>query len=241
MPEITVSQPLDAPETRVANAFGGPVYLEVPEKASGFMLPVTIKGAVGAPRFVLGKTSHEEWLRQRAKAAPWTELECGRVVLSVPSEHVRKLDDPTPLAHFWDRVVEAEDELAGTAHLRRRPERIVADVEISAGYMHSGYAIMTHLDAAAQGTDLEKMKAGAWGYFHELGHNHQSTDWTFEGTTEVTCNLFSLYVCEKLCGLPPGTGHEAMTPAAKAEGLGNISRVMPRVASSAGNQIRSWP
>jgi hypothetical protein len=79
---------------------------------------------------------------------------------------------------------------------------------------------MTHLDAAAQGTDLTRMKAGAWGYFHELGHNHQSGDWTFDGTTEVTCNLFSLYLCQKLCGLPPGTGHDAMTPAAKARRLG---------------------
>ena len=26
------------------------------------------------------------------------------------------------------------------------------------------------------------------------------SDWTFDGTGEVTCNLFSLYVMDKLCG-----------------------------------------
>ena len=31
---------------------------------------------------------------------------------------------------------------------------------------------------------------------------------------EVTCNLFSLYCMETLCGKPPGTGHDAMKPEA---------------------------
>jgi hypothetical protein len=89
----------------------------------------------------------------------------------------------------------------------------VADVEISAGYMHSGYPIMTHLDAAKAMVDLEAMQKGQWGLFHELGHNHQQKDWTFDGTTEVTCNLFSMYIIEEVCGKPKGSGHEALTKA----------------------------
>jgi hypothetical protein len=59
--------------------------------------------------------------------------------------------------------------------------------------------------------DLPKLaKEGNWGFFHELGHNHQRTAWTFDGQTEVTCNLFSLYVMEKLVGKPQGRGHPAM-------------------------------
>jgi hypothetical protein len=212
VPEITVSAQVTSTETKVANAFGGLIYIEVPERTRGFELKCTIQGAVGAPLFVLGKTTPQEWLRQRAKPAPWAELECGRVILTVPSEHVRQLDDPTQLAKLWDEVVRLEDELAGTIHLRKRPERIVADVQISNGYMHSGYPIMTHLDVAGHVTNLARMQAGSWGHFHEIGHNHQSSDWTFEGTTEVTCNIFSLYVMEKLCGKPPGQGHGAMEP-----------------------------
>lgn len=41
-----------------------------------------------------------------------------------------------------------------------------------------------------------------WGYLHELGHNHQVSDWTFKGTTEVTCNLFPLYVVHTLFNRP---------------------------------------
>lgn len=58
--------------------------------------------------------------------------------------------------------------------------------------MHSGYPIMTHLDAAPRMVNLAALRSvGEWGLFHELGHNHQADAWTFDGTVEVTCNLFS--------------------------------------------------
>lgn len=44
---------------------------------------------------------------------------------------------------------------------------------------------------------------GDWGIFHELGHNQQEGSWTFEGTVEVTCNLFTLFSMQKLCGIEP--------------------------------------
>jgi hypothetical protein len=54
-------------------------------------------------------------------------------------------------------------------------------------------------------------REGAWGYFHELGHNHQGRAWTFDGTVEVTCNLYSIYVTQTLC--PKAPLHEAIQPA----------------------------
>lgn len=212
VPDITTSTPLDAAQTAAANSFGGLVYIEVPDKPRTASLSITIEGAVGTPYYELGKTSHLQWLQLRAKPGPWAELACSRVVIAVPSSAIRTLDDPEPLMKFWDSVVAAEDDLAGTAAQRRRPERIVPDVQISAGYMHSGYPIMTWMDVVPHSVDVEKMRAGSWGHFHELGHNHQSGDWTFDGTGEVTCNIFSLYCMEKLCGKPPGIGHDAMEP-----------------------------
>jgi hypothetical protein len=51
--------------------------------------------------------------------------------------------------------------------------------------------------------DAAHLRKGNWGLFHEIGHNHQSGDWTFEGTVEVTVNLFTLFVFDRLCGVPP--------------------------------------
>lgn len=220
-PEISWREKVQAATTKVASPFGGLVYIEVPDKAALGPIEVKISGAVAAPYFILGKTTLQEWKTTLRNApAPWAELECAGVILSVPSTAIRTLDDPEALMQFWTKIVAAEDELANTTSERRRPERIVPDVQISAGYMHSGYPIMTHLDKSVdQSVQLDLLKQGSWGHFHELGHNHQSGDWTFGGTTEVTCNLFSLYVSETICGLPPGRGHGAMEPAKVAEAL----------------------
>ena len=220
-PEISRREPLKQSQTAAANAFGGLVYIDVPGDCALGTINVTISGAVEAPRYIRGVTNVADWKAKiRNFPAPWAELETKKIVLSVPSEKIRQLEDPDALMAVWDQVLDAEADLAAIPRERKRPERIVPDTQISAGYMHSGYPIMTFLDHSVEHSlSTVQMKQGSWGHFHELGHNHQQGDWTFGGTTEVTCNLFSLYVCETLCGLPPGTGHEAMQPDAVAKRL----------------------
>lgn len=210
-PDITVEKPLAGGRSRIASAFGGPVYIVVPGKVAARTVEVHITGAVEAPMFVLGRTDVAEWKRTvRNHPAPWAELVTRKVIISVPSESIRALDDPEELLQLWDRVLDAAADLAAIPRDRRRPERYVPDEQISAGYMHSGYPIMTHLDAVPDMTQAARLIKGSWGLFHELGHNHQEREWTFTGTGEVTCNLFSLYISETVCGLPMSTGHDAL-------------------------------
>jgi hypothetical protein len=203
-PEICRVEPIKSPVVREANAFGGLIYIDVPQKCGIGNLSVEISGAVEAPHYILDKTDLNQWRSQiRRRPAPWAELETKKVILTVPSKVVRKLDNPKEVMEFWDRVLDSCAELAGRPLDRERPERYVTDVQISAGYMHAGYPIMTWLDQAPIVTDLGRMKEGQWGLFHEMGHNHQSRDWTFEGAGEVTENLFTLYVFDTLCGKAP--------------------------------------
>ena len=197
-PRVAGSWPLDEATTKVVSPFGGLVYILPGEKAAG-QVQVKVRGAVEAPRFVLGKTTKDEWARQRKLLGGWAEVEAASIILSVPASEVRAIEDMQPIAAKWEEVLQACADLAGLS-TRERPERFVADVQISAGYMHSGYPIMSFLDAPPFLLDPSRWKAEGWGPFHELGHNHQSPEWTFEGTGEVTCNLFTLYVLEKVCG-----------------------------------------
>lgn len=198
------------PALRAASSFGGLIYIEIVERGTG-SAAFEIAGAVEAPHFVLGTTSADEWTRIRLAPAPWGELESGKVIVTVPSAFLRELEDPTALMQFWDRISDAHATLVGIPVQPERPHRFVADLQISAGYMHSGYPIMTHLDAAKSMTDLETLERGSWGLLHELGHNHQQGDWTFDGTTEVTCNLFSLHAIDTICTPGPGDrGHDAV-------------------------------
>lgn len=217
LPEITRRWTLRERRTVVASAFGGLVEIVVPHAQPGARVVITIDGAVEAPRFVLGRDTNETWKRElRARPAPWAELVTSKVVLAVPSSSIRALDDPEELMTFWDQVLDAMADFAAIPRARESAERYVPDVMISAGYMHSGYPIMTFLDAVPDMTSLARMKKGPWGLLHELGHNHQEDEWTFEGTGEVTNNVFVLYVLDTLCKRADwAQGHDALKESEK--------------------------
>lgn len=205
-PDIAREFQLTPGVNRVASAFGGLIYLETPARAP--RLSAVIEGAVESPRFILGETTPEQWAALKNAPAPWGEIETAKIIVSVPSEALRALTDPTPVLEMWDKISDAHAILGTIPLVTPRPERFVADEQISAGYMHSGYPIMTHLDAVDEMTQVEKLRAGSWGLLHELGHNRQVGDWTFSGTGEVTCNLFALHAIDTVCTPPEGTrGH----------------------------------
>ncbi len=203
MPVIARTWPLNKRETIVASPYGGVVYIEVPRGRTG-EVDVAIEGAVEAPLYISGVTDPAEWNTIRERPGPWAEIGSDRMIVTVPSELVRKIDAPEHIARTWIRLLDLAGDLAQIPVERARPERFVTDEQISAGYMHAGYPLMCHLDQAANLVDpTHILTDGNWGFFHEVGHNHQNGDWTFEGTTEVTVNLFPLYIYEHLTGIPP--------------------------------------
>jgi len=221
-PDISRILPLREAVTTLASAFGGLIYIDLPKDLRAAPFDLTIAGAVAAPRFVLGQDSDETWNRDLKKLpAPWAEFECGHVVLCCPAEAARQVSNPVELMTYWQTVVAAQDDLSSQAAGRRNPERIVCDVQISAGYMHSGYPIMVPVSAAAEMvTYVPGTSAPGWGFYHELGHNHQRPAWTPEGTTEVTCNLFSLYIFHHcLDKADPTVGHTAMSQEAREKNI----------------------
>ncbi len=211
-PEISRSFPAKAGRNQVANPHGGLIYIEVPRlqenDVSGTFKVQIAGGVVEAPLYVLGKTDSESWRRLRNAPAPWGELQCERVTLTLPSEFLRSIEDPKPLMEFWNKMIGYYVEL-GSRPLDRRPQRFVADRQISVGWMHAGYPIMANIDISPKMVNLKGLSdpakdvEGAWGFWHEMGHNHQRPEWTFSGSGEVTCNLFSLFIEEKIRGIAP--------------------------------------
>jgi hypothetical protein len=172
--------------------------------------PLQFSNAVAMPTYILGKDTPDTWMKAKQNPAPWVTLVGKYVILHVQASEVKKLTDPKGLLEWWDKAMALEADLVALNRLA--PERVVPDRQISAGFMHSGYPFMCWIEPSQKDSiDLPKLtKEGNWGFFHELGHNHQRRDWTFDGQTEVTCNFFSLYVMEKLVGKPQGRGHPAM-------------------------------
>lgn len=214
VPEVVKRVTVHGPRMTISSPFGGLIYLGMsrPRPTSG---PITcqIDGAVEAPVYVHKQTSLKDWQRIRLRPTPWAELISERIILTLPSEFVRELENPNEVMDFWTAVIEACDRLAG-GPARSDAQRIVCDVQISAGYMHSGYPIMTHLDIAPVLVNVDRLRrndhGGVWGLFHEIGHNYQSADWTFQGTGEVTNNLFTVYVFDHLCQVPRDKTHPGL-------------------------------
>lgn len=208
-PVVDVELPLSKRTVTFASPFGGLVYVVVPYAKAAVKGKAVVKVNVGpacpAPWFVEGRDTPETWVAQlRDSPAPFVEIENDHVVIMVPYEKATKLADPRPLLQVWREIMDNDARLAGISPVRASPERICADVQLCAGYMHSGYPIMMPMDSVSTLLSEPDIRAGenddVWGFFHEMGHNHQHPDWTFAGTTEVTVNFFTLYNMLKICG-----------------------------------------
>jgi hypothetical protein len=210
MPRVHRSFDILEETTQVASAFGGAVYFATgnhPLDEAPF--DITITNAVEAPYFVLGETTDDQWNEGiRDNPAPYAELKCGRLQISLPSKFIKELSNPTDLMAFWDHVVELEDQLGMQGHLRSNGERINIDVQISLGWLHSGYPTQGPHGAAEELVSLDNLLInGSWGWFHELGHESQrrpdkswpnNNPYTFDGSVECTVNLFTSYVYDTL-------------------------------------------
>ena len=206
-PKVDLELPLITNNVTVSSPFGGLVYVVVPDKVdvAERTVRVTLRNACRAAWFKQGRDTLTSWRTSiRDCAAPWAELESDKIILTVPSGVIRTLEDPSALLAFWEMISDQDARLTAIPPARRSAERFCADAQLCAGWMHAGYPIMIPNVTAKELVDLDTLKKkGDWGFFHELGHNHQNGDWTFNGTGEVTVNFFTLYNMEHACGIPP--------------------------------------
>lgn len=210
-PAIVRSYPIKSTQFDVASAFGGPIYITVPGGKALGQVSVTLNNVVRAPLYVHNQTTPAEWLTIRDYPAPWADVGSDKMIVTVPSSHVRTLNDPVQLMNRWDTIMDAVADLAAIPYTRVRPERYLADRDISAGYMHSGYPIMGPLGEAANLVGYAAL-ATNWGFWHEVGHNHQWHPWVMQGTVESSVNWWSTYVSETVFNLPRAKGHTALLP-----------------------------
>jgi hypothetical protein len=201
--DLTRHFELKAGRTEIYSPYGGVLLFNIPDTTSLKMLRVGVEGAVQAPRFELGKTSVAEWQKTiRHYPAPWAELVSNNISLTVPSARIRALDDPTKVLAFWDAVLATDAKLAAVTAPRGHPERIIVDQQLPDwAYMFAApnRVVVPNDESTAHMLDADYMwKNGSWGHFHELGHLHQFRGIDFSGLTEVTVNLYTMYVFDKL-------------------------------------------
>lgn len=205
-PLITRNLELEPGINKIANPYGGPVYLIPTKPNPGVKIQVSISGAVNAPYYVMGQTDLEDWKSTiRNYKAPWAELQSRRAIITVPAEYARSLDNPDEVLRKWDEMIDGYDRLTGLSPDQAEPHRspnlpfrYVGDAKISNGHMHAGYPIMFHVNASAIDAvtvyGIEGLQG--WGWWHETGHEYQQLAWMWGPVVEATVNIYSLYAQE---------------------------------------------
>ncbi|XP_072003760.1 TRPM8 channel-associated factor homolog [Engystomops pustulosus] len=214
-PVVVHRKGVDDEKVSISSVWGGLLYVIVKAKSQLGNIQISVQGVELAPLFIKGKINRSSWVQKvRKYPSPWAELITENIILTVPSDAIRSLEDPDTLMSQWDKIMEAIADLAAVSKKFPRPERFVTDVQISVGWMHAGYPIMCQLPSAPTLVSVEDIKKGLWGPIHELGHNQQRGVWEFPPhTTEATCNLWSVYVHETVLGIPRDKAHPALKPA----------------------------
>lgn len=209
-PSIDLEVRITGGSVQAANPFGGMVYITCDQPLPAGS--VVLAGTVEAPVYFLGQTTPAQWRSLRLSGAPWGEIVGRHSAICVPSRVLKTLDDPKLVAEYFDEMV-AEAEKLYAVDPGTTEHRYQVDRQISAGYMHAGYPIMTWEDVSEKFVNISILRGSTgnpnWGFYHELGHNYQRGEWTWNGWGEITNNLFSLYACQHFNGQIVGIG--AMT------------------------------
>lgn len=207
VPELSFSKKVDSEITQIANPMGGLVYFSVnhPLKmAKPFQ--ITISGGVTAPLYVRGKTTMEAWRKMiDGPVAPWGEIAAKRIILSLPINILRQIEDPAAIAEAVDSGMSAQDWLVGwdlKPERLKTPMRFVCDRQVGAGSGHSGYPAMGGMSWAKPFGNGDFLNGTTWGFWHETGHNHQSGPYRLPGMGEVTVNIFTIAAGCAITGLP---------------------------------------
>jgi hypothetical protein len=83
---------------------------------------------------------------------------------------------------------------------------------------------MIPTSAAPEMVTFGRLKFPGWGFYHEIGHNHQRGTFTFDGTGEVTNNVIGMYCYHEVLKKDWLIGHPAITPEARKQNIDQIKR-----------------
>lgn len=218
-PVIYMRQQLYAGANYVRNLYGGTIYIRA---GRAYQNPVefTITNACVSPDFILGQTVDADWVNKvKASHVPWLELRSKRVIFLVPRDKIvatfnssEPYTNPTVALGKWNDVFDLDynawmglSDNAPDAKDKspQGPWRGILDIQLSAGYGHSGFPFVGLNDSEwFKGfTSLKNIttSAGQWGSYHEFGHNcQQGKVWSWSTLGETTNNLFSFKVANRI-------------------------------------------
>lgn len=178
--------------------------------ANPISVKVKIEGGFAIPFYYYGQTTASQFRKQvdSLRSADFVQLASDKVIVTIPYEDyvanpVKNLNNTFDTIH---KVINWENECAGFegttkehAPTRLRMHYIVDTYKKNGDgyYMYAtGYQVGMLRSNFTELTN-PKLLCKGWGVWHETGHTNQQPSWTWGAITEISVNIFSLYVQEK--------------------------------------------
>jgi hypothetical protein len=191
MPETTITKNITSIDTDFITPYGGLIFIKVPKGVSFKEKIFKIKGALKAPRFVLGETTDEEWTQIRNFPAPWGELIADRIIFTAPSDILKKVDNPTDLMRWWNTNITRHEEFYG--YNINLPLRMHVSYYPIRGC--STWPLYETPETMLQNFNLKSLKAFNQALFlHEHGHHADDSRMMFQSIGESTPNWAGYYI-----------------------------------------------
>lgn len=157
--------------------------------------------------FVTGKVNgyfeaetqtNEEWNKLLDEAvSPIMDIKTRYMQLAYPVDFLKKFNygKGKELAAAYDEIMEKQYEFCGALKYDRLPgKRILARVNHNYYMFRDGDGVAFYGDEGTMKSALGPDICKDWGVNHEIGHVMQLAQLTWGGMTEVSNNLFTLYV-----------------------------------------------
>ncbi|OIN59567.1 M60 family metallopeptidase [Arsenicibacter rosenii] len=171
-------------------------------------------GALRAPLFTNGTTAkHWQWQLEKYKNVPDVTLisDYALQVYSLSSAILWKDQNIPAVLKNVDKIIGIENDISGlvndnsSIHSITKHKVLMTQTDIPNSYMFASnyitaYKSPTHYRAFSN--SIVEGNDEGWGPWHELGHMHQQSAWTWQEVGEVTVNIYSLAV-ERTLGIKP--------------------------------------
>ncbi|WP_441248861.1 M60 family metallopeptidase [Kitasatospora sp. McL0602] len=209
--------------TTVSDPTGGLLYVRYTRDGQAAAPGITVhfgQAARPVPYHVVGRTPAAQWrsVLDAAKDVPVAQLVSAHLVLTVHLDSARRSSgqDPDALLREYEHILAVEDAVSGLDGKDPRDRRSPLRYFVSEGKKQINpnayyFRVCYPSDSIDEALNVSTLKE-SWGMWHELGHMHQQTSWTWDSVSEVTVNVYSLAV-QRDAGRPTRLGQDG-TPEA---------------------------
>ncbi|MBV7532092.1 M60 family metallopeptidase [Chitinophaga sp. sic0106] len=211
---------LTAGVNTITTATGRDLYLQYSSDTPSVANQVRVtfqSGYEQMPFYILGYSTHNDWLNMLAAdtVSPNVTLSANRVFIVVSRVKAveYKNENQDTLLTLMDRVMQAEGDISGLDN----------STPTHAPFLKNKLMLLEKASGNPDATSLGRVRiptgsinwlltpsyilnSGGWGVFHEIGHHHQHSSWTWSTCIEVCVNIYSLAAKRAIHPDQPGIG-----------------------------------